>query len=235
MTTHDDDQATYEATCAALATELDRTSDDMVTVTAWRCPYDPSEYAGQPIGSFHCPACGCLVLAAERGHGACLPGLCPAVDDDDHPGQPYRLEIPRYDAEVLGIVEPATDPDQGQQPAAGPELDAEIARVVFGGPSVHPEWYWWDGTGSDAQPIGYVGPPFSTDVAAAMQVFEAMVEMTGSGSIHADMENARGEGLIVAVLFGWEDDAVGANGPLPEAICLAALAAYSDGREGDDG
>ena len=28
-----------------------------------KCTYDPKEYANQPIGMFHCPECGEMVLA----------------------------------------------------------------------------------------------------------------------------------------------------------------------------
>jgi hypothetical protein len=28
-----------------------------------KCDYDPKEMAGQPIGMFHCPSCGDMVLA----------------------------------------------------------------------------------------------------------------------------------------------------------------------------
>lgn len=27
------------------------------------CTYDPRPLAGQPIGMFHCPECGCMVIA----------------------------------------------------------------------------------------------------------------------------------------------------------------------------
>lgn len=27
------------------------------------CPHDPQALAGKPIGQYHCPECGCMVLA----------------------------------------------------------------------------------------------------------------------------------------------------------------------------
>lgn len=30
---------------------------------AEKCPHDPREYAGKPIGMYHCPLCGCMCLA----------------------------------------------------------------------------------------------------------------------------------------------------------------------------
>lgn len=79
-------------------------------------------------------------------------------------------------------------------------------------------------------------PPYSTDVAEAMCLFETMVEMTGAGSISADMEDARGEGFIVGVSFGFDDEDGGsAVGPLPEAICRAALAAVRGAADGEAG
>ena len=29
----------------------------------WGCPYDPRDYAGQPLGMYHCEGCGHMVLA----------------------------------------------------------------------------------------------------------------------------------------------------------------------------
>lgn len=126
------------------------------------------------------------------------------------------------------------------------ELDIEVAKTVFGVKRVYCRYGqpWDEATAEhetdrpfyissgkpwrthsiDAIPV----PRYSTDVAAAMTVFEAMVEMTGSGSISADMEDARGEGFIVGVSFGFDDEDGGsAMGPLPEAVCRAALDALS--------
>lgn len=30
-----------------------------------KCPHDPMELAGQPIGMYHCPECGEMVLAGS--------------------------------------------------------------------------------------------------------------------------------------------------------------------------
>ncbi len=56
--------------------------------------------------------------------------------------------------------------------AVGEELDGEVARLALGGAGAHPEWYWWSGTGDDAEVLGFVGPHFSTDIAAAWTVVE---------------------------------------------------------------
>lgn len=39
------------------------------------CAYDPRSLAGLPIGMFHCPACGCMVLAGVV-HPPCDPNDC---------------------------------------------------------------------------------------------------------------------------------------------------------------
>lgn len=131
---------------------------------------------------------------------------------------------------------------------AGAETDAAIARRVFGGPTQHPEWYWWNTAnwggwyaegyslpeGAEAGP--FCGPKFSEQIAAAMAVFEAVVGMAGAGGINADMEDARGEGFVVSAWFGMDDDAVGASGPPALAICRAALhwlAALDSAGEGE--
>lgn len=107
------------------------------------------------------------------------------------------------------------------------EMDARIEKLVFGGDVIQcPRngiWgYRWNGTDDviDTRSI----PMYSRDIAAAMRLFEAMVEMTGAGSISADMEDARGEGFIVGVSFGFDEQHGTADGPLPEAVCRAALA-----------
>lgn len=130
---------------------------------------------------------------------------------------------------------------------AGPELDAEVSRRVFGVPwTLHsycvingrrkdvPTWvYDEDWCSPDDPPGGWTWgmtpPAYSRDDGLAMRVFEALVEMMGTGSIHADMEDARGEGFVVSVSIGCDEQAVTASGPLPLAICRAALAAVSDG------
>ncbi len=34
------------------------------------CPYDPNELVNLPIGMFHCPECGCMVIAGVS-HPTC--------------------------------------------------------------------------------------------------------------------------------------------------------------------
>ena len=45
-----------------------------------RCPHDPRELTGQPIGMYHCPVCGCMVIAATE-HGPCIDEECPFYDE----------------------------------------------------------------------------------------------------------------------------------------------------------
>jgi hypothetical protein len=131
------------------------------------------------------------------------------------------------------------------EPEAGPALDAAIAERVMG---LQPCDAWERinlGRGgfalqkrcqhSNCYPrpkLGLVGGPpwYSTDIATAMAVFEAMVERVGYGHISANMADARGAGFIVLVGFNCEDGngQVTADGLLPLAICRAALAALGD-------
>lgn len=46
-----------------------------------RCTFDPSPLIGVPLGMFHCPSCGCMVVAGIE-HGACENG-CEMQDDAD--------------------------------------------------------------------------------------------------------------------------------------------------------
>jgi hypothetical protein len=78
-----------------------------IAVNARRCSYDPKPLLGQPIGMFHCPECGCMVVAG-LDHGACLPNLCPMLDargNGDHPGAVEQVSIPRRVAMQLGLIE----------------------------------------------------------------------------------------------------------------------------------
>lgn len=113
------------------------------------------------------------------------------------------------------------------------DLDYQVAEKVFGwqlcvdasgGDTV----YWSVPEGDPARDaFGSADRPplYSTDVAAAMTAFERMVERIGAGGINLDMEDARGQGHIYHV---WIGDSAGVSGPLPEAICRAALAAVTD-------
>lgn len=85
------------------AGEGDSMMDDTVIVQAWQCPYRPEDDKPAPIGMYHCPDCSCVVVSRLE-HGVCLEGLCPAVDEGDHPGQPIQHEMTRRDAEMLGLV-----------------------------------------------------------------------------------------------------------------------------------
>lgn len=45
-----------------------------------RCPHDPRTRAGLPIGMYHCPECGCMVVAG-LDHGECvMEPDCPYYD-----------------------------------------------------------------------------------------------------------------------------------------------------------
>jgi hypothetical protein len=145
---------------------------------------------------------------------------------------------------------------------AGPLLDSKIAEMVFGltpcdgwervnfgsagGPALMKRCEHLQGRCYPSQTVGSIngrigGPPrYSSDYGAAMQVFEALVEMTGYGSITADMEDARGEGFVVSIVVGFDDAIVNSTGPLPLAICRAAIAACTldrprDGAQGSGG
>jgi hypothetical protein len=34
----------------------------------WTCPEDPARLRGLPLGMYHCPHCGCMVIAGMEGH-----------------------------------------------------------------------------------------------------------------------------------------------------------------------
>ncbi len=46
------------------------------------CPYDPEPLKGKPMGMFHCPTCGCMIIAG-------WPHVTCDVDD----GCGYGVEI----------------------------------------------------------------------------------------------------------------------------------------------
>lgn len=119
----------------------------------------------------------------------------------------------------------------------GPELDTEIGRRVFGHRVVNPALLGPFAEPEDARSVWTIQatetgllyqrlPSYSTDIAAATVVFEAMVERLGEGGISLSMEDARGHGHVYQVWLGVGDPS-SASGPLPEAICRAALAAVS--------
>lgn len=54
------------------------------------CPYEPEHMAGAPIGMFHCPVCGIMVLAGLphapiKWSGDLQTGYADFVIDDDIP------------------------------------------------------------------------------------------------------------------------------------------------------
>jgi len=46
-----------------------------------RCTFDPNTLVGVPMGMFHCPSCGCMVLAGME-HVPCDLS-CDEADDND--------------------------------------------------------------------------------------------------------------------------------------------------------
>lgn len=75
----------------------------MVLVKAMLCPYDPTPLLGQPLGMFHCPFCGCMVVAGVV-HGPCFKSLCPAYDEGWHPAPiEVGVEVTEEAVETLGL------------------------------------------------------------------------------------------------------------------------------------
>jgi len=138
------------------------------------------------------------------------------------------------------------------------ELDAEVAQTVYGWvwartPTGNERWlvaeeYRWSSLrggrpredlalATDEVPRASnwdcMVPRFSTDISAAMPVFQVMVEQFGAGHISLDMEDSgRGQGHIYCV--GMPDGngcEYTAEGPLPEAICRAAIVALAAAAE----
>lgn len=46
------------------------------------CDYDPVPLAGKPLGMFHCPKCGCMVMAGMP-HPPCDPTECGLGSEGD--------------------------------------------------------------------------------------------------------------------------------------------------------
>ncbi len=82
----------------------------MVTVRARQCPYDPSALLGAPLGQFHCPQCGCMVIAGVE-HGACFSSMCPAADEGWHPGPDVDVDVSEDDLSWLGLEPVAAQED----------------------------------------------------------------------------------------------------------------------------
>lgn len=111
------------------------------------------------------------------------------------------------------------------------ELDVRVAREIL---KHEVRWDpergvdWWETRGGYQHAL----LPYSSDKSAAMTVFEKMVERTGCGGISLDMEDARGQGHVYVVRIGGLDGPEGiGEGPLPLAVCQAALAALSAATE----
>lgn len=100
------------------------------------------------------------------------------------------------------------------------ELDAEVARKVFGWPEAHIERVYYAEAGSILayQEEGPELPPYSTDIAAAWLVVD---ELVGRGMWYAIDGVRLGLPVRVTFSFGWEVEAA----TVAVAICRAALAA----------
>lgn len=111
--------------------------------------------------------------------------------------------------------------DMTETMTAGPALDAEIARRVFGA-KVRDATERMHAIVYDPG-FGRVRP-YSTDIAAAWLVFKAGLEAFGTAQITADMEHyGRQSEDIMTVTFGWDHREGRWTGPICEAICLAYL------------
>lgn len=77
----------------------------MPTVTAWQCLYRPEDDPPAPIGQYHCPLCGCVVISRVE-HGACFPLFCPAADEGWHPGVQVEVEVTDEELAWLELSEP---------------------------------------------------------------------------------------------------------------------------------
>lgn len=100
---------------------------------------------------------------------------------------------------------------------AGRELDALIAEKFMGRPR-----------GMDSRDARSVIPHYSTDVAAALPVFEKLDEKLSDADVTWQIrQDARG--WIVETFFGdvdsWGCEIFGVADTLPLAICRAAMAA----------
>lgn len=47
---------------------LDMVIQDLRHALAGACPEQPEAMHGRPIGMYHCPSCGCMVVAGMRRH-----------------------------------------------------------------------------------------------------------------------------------------------------------------------
>lgn len=64
---------------------LEKVVADLTSALAGECPEDPSRLKGMPIGQYHCPECGCMLMAGWEEHPherGCMLGL---YDPDKDP------------------------------------------------------------------------------------------------------------------------------------------------------
>lgn len=74
----------------------------MVLVRARQCLETPEQFLGQPLGQYHCPLCGCMVVAGVE-HGPCFYGDCVAADEGWHPGPEIEVDVTQEMIDALGI------------------------------------------------------------------------------------------------------------------------------------
>jgi hypothetical protein len=114
------------------------------------------------------------------------------------------------------------------QTEPGNAMDAEIAHRVFGRDVIffntlswaERGWIYSDGRDEKSRSI----PAYSTDIAAAWQIFIWLTEATGRCIIIADMEEFDADNaVIVRCGLDEEHDISSYWHPAPLALCLAAI------------
>ena len=84
------------------------------------CPHDPRQYAGMPIGMYHCPYCGEMVIAGMSHPEPLLEPIPDPTEDNDMcfgdlSLRPNESAADLYDDELGGLavgdVTPETFPD----------------------------------------------------------------------------------------------------------------------------
>jgi len=63
------------------------------------CLHDPMQYLGQPIGQYHCPGCGVMLLA-----GMPHPEVCDCAGYADYKGLCPNCN-PNFEEDMKGILE----------------------------------------------------------------------------------------------------------------------------------
>lgn len=120
---------------------------------------------------------------------------------------------------------------------AGDDLDALVAANLMGYEqrectvaTCPKEWHWYSGDG-EFNPDGAL-PSFSApgeDEAACMKVFWKALELFGHIEFHADMEDARGEGLNIGTCYiAYDNQEWNYTADMAEAICKNALLVMKD-------